>query len=226
MDGNLHLILVLTDGTTIDAGYVGVSSGETPTSYTVRFVDYDGTVLKTEAVPSGKSATAPAAPSRPGYQFTGWDRDYSSVTSDLVVTAQYQKIAAPTILVSNVTAKAGQSIEVPILLLNNPGVAGAKITISYDTALTLRGGVSGDAFAELQYTKPGKYVSPCNFTWDSESGMVTADGTILTLTFDVPANAASGDTFQILCTYRNGDIYDEDLNDVSFEVISGTITVE
>ena len=94
------------------------------------------------------------------------------------------------------------------------------------SALTLRGGVSGDALAELQYTKPGKYVSPCNFTWDSESGMVTADGTILTLTFDVPANAASGDTFQILCTYRNGDIYDEDLNDVSFEVISGTITVE
>lgn len=57
--------------------------------YTVTFVDYDGTVLKTQQVMEGSAATAPANPTRLGYTFTGWDRDFSSVTSDMTVTAQY-----------------------------------------------------------------------------------------------------------------------------------------
>ena len=57
--------------------------------YTVTFVDYDGTVLKTESVAAGSAAHAPADPTRLGYTFTGWDRDFSNVTSNLTVTAQY-----------------------------------------------------------------------------------------------------------------------------------------
>ena len=59
-------------------------------SYTVKFVDYDGTVLKTESVNYKASATAPKdLPSRKGYSFVGWDKDYKSVTSDMMVAAQY-----------------------------------------------------------------------------------------------------------------------------------------
>ena len=59
--------------------------------YTVIFVDWDGTELKTEEVEEGLSATAPADPMRKGYTFTGWDKDFSNVQSDLIVTAQYTK---------------------------------------------------------------------------------------------------------------------------------------
>ena len=58
--------------------------------YTVTFVDYDGTVLKTESVTEGSAAHAPADPVRLGYTFTGWDRDFSNVTSNMTVTAQYR----------------------------------------------------------------------------------------------------------------------------------------
>lgn len=58
-------------------------------THTVTFVDYDGTLLKTETVPDGESATPPKAPARAGYDFIGWDGDYSNVTSDLTLSAQY-----------------------------------------------------------------------------------------------------------------------------------------
>ncbi len=58
--------------------------------YTVSFVDYDGTTeLGSESVYYGEEATAPSNPTRKGYTFTGWDVEYSEVTSDITVTAQY-----------------------------------------------------------------------------------------------------------------------------------------
>ncbi len=57
--------------------------------YTVVFKDYDGTVLKTENVEEGDSATAPNDPSREGYKFIGWNLDFSNVSSDLEVVAKY-----------------------------------------------------------------------------------------------------------------------------------------
>ena len=56
----------------------------------VEFVDWDGTILATMKVPDGEAATAPDAPTREGYTFIGWDKDFSSVTEDMTVTAQYQ----------------------------------------------------------------------------------------------------------------------------------------
>jgi len=63
----------------------------TKASFTVTFVDWDQTTLKTEDVTYGQSAVAPTNPTRDGYIFTGWDMDFSIVTSDLIVTAQYEE---------------------------------------------------------------------------------------------------------------------------------------
>ncbi len=60
--------------------------------YTVAFEDYDGTLLKEETVQYGSDATAPADPTREGYNFTGWDADFTGVTGDLTVNAQYEAV--------------------------------------------------------------------------------------------------------------------------------------
>ena len=57
--------------------------------YTVKFVDHDGTLLKTQKVVSGLPATPPSPPARKDYVFNGWDGNYSQVTGDMTLTAQY-----------------------------------------------------------------------------------------------------------------------------------------
>ena len=43
-----------------------------------------------QTIPAGSAATAPAV-TRSGYTFTGWDKDFSRITADLIVTAQWSK---------------------------------------------------------------------------------------------------------------------------------------
>ena len=60
--------------------------------YTVTFLDWDGTELSKQLLDYATPATVPADPTREGYTFKGWDKDFSNVQSDLIVTAQYEKI--------------------------------------------------------------------------------------------------------------------------------------
>ncbi len=69
----------------------GVQMNDDVTYHTVTFVDWNGAVLSVQQVEEGHAAAAPADPVRPGYTFVGWDVDFSNVTSDLTVTAQYEE---------------------------------------------------------------------------------------------------------------------------------------
>ncbi len=55
----------------------------------VTFKDYDGTILNEQTINYGSSAVAPT-PTREGYTFNGWDKSYSNITADTVITAQYK----------------------------------------------------------------------------------------------------------------------------------------
>ena len=60
--------------------------------FTVTFVDDDGTILKEEKVPSGKSATAPELSEKEGLVFKGWTSSFSVVTEDMYVFADYSYV--------------------------------------------------------------------------------------------------------------------------------------
>ena len=98
-----HLILVLSNENTIDAGFVGTSSGEVSvTKFKVEFVSYDNIIVSTQYVEEGKSAYAPENPVRDGYSFDGWDELFDNISHDLVVNALWKtetnKLEAPTIV--------------------------------------------------------------------------------------------------------------------------------
>ena len=101
-------MLHLNDGTSI-------SLWHTPATYTVTFVDFDGTVLSTQKVIVGLDAVEPEAPERKGYTFVGWNKSFTNITEDTVVTAEYTKneVVIPTgTLRIDVTGGTGFTISV------------------------------------------------------------------------------------------------------------------
>jgi uncharacterized repeat protein (TIGR02543 family) len=59
-------------------------------TFEVVFYDWDNTVLDTQKVKEGSVATAPKNPTREGYDFLGWNKEYTNITEDIEITATYQ----------------------------------------------------------------------------------------------------------------------------------------
>ena len=82
------------------------SCGETDpnyveTTYTITFVDYDNTVIKTVIVTKGEKVILPDDPIRDGYIFIGWDHDLENIESDLTINAKYYQLEEKIVVGSN-----------------------------------------------------------------------------------------------------------------------------
>ena len=155
--------------------------------YTVTFVGQDGKVLKTETVEYGKSATAPEAPAVEGFNFTSWDKEFSNVTEDLTVKAQYTKNIVYTVtfvgqddkVLKTETVEKGKSATAP----DAPAVEGFNFT-GWDTDFS---NVTEDLTVKALYEKDIDY-TPQNLTVVVEE----KDGdTQITLSWDKVEGAVS-----------------------------------
>lgn len=90
---------------TMPAEDVTVTGSYTINKYTVKFVDEDGTVYSSESVDFGSAITAPAAPTKDGFEFTGWTPEVASTVpaNDVTYTATWKEVV--------VDAIAGISVE-------------------------------------------------------------------------------------------------------------------
>ena len=68
-----------------------------PNTYTVTFVDADGTVLQSGLVAYDTVPAQPEAPTKENHVFMGWDKEVVACTGDTVYTATYEPMADPTI---------------------------------------------------------------------------------------------------------------------------------
>lgn len=126
--------------------------------------------------------------------------------------------------VDSATVAVGATVDVNVKISGNPGIGGATFTLAYHEDLTLVDVVSGAAFAELDFTKPGTFASPCNFTWDSEDTEAMTDGVILTLTFKVSDDAEKDLKLNVDISYRSGDIFNNE-KDLVLDIINGNVTI-
>ena len=67
-------------------GNLTVTATYTIKTYTVVFEDNEGNVIKTETVNHGGSATAPADPTKMGYDFAGWNGSLTNITGNITFT--------------------------------------------------------------------------------------------------------------------------------------------
>lgn len=72
--------------TTIKATYVKKQNQK----YTVKFVDRENNLISKATVEKGKSATPPTPPTLTGYKFDKWVGDYTNITSNTTVKAEYK----------------------------------------------------------------------------------------------------------------------------------------
>ncbi len=56
---------------------------------TVKFVDYDNSIIDIQLIDYGSNAIQPNDPSRKNYSFIGWNTTFTNVVADLTVKAQY-----------------------------------------------------------------------------------------------------------------------------------------
>jgi len=156
-----------------------------PATYTVTFKDWDGTVLKTQTVEEGSSATAPDNPTRDGYVFTGWDIDFSNVTSNLTVTAQYAETQYFTVTFKDwngtvlgiQTVEIGKSATAP----SNPTREGYTF-IGWDTDFS---NVTRDLTVTAQYEETVVYdIKVVKYKFDNTLDVIPAFNTGFTYTYE------------------------------------------
>ena len=135
----------------------------------------------------------------------------------------------PTIVIESVTAKAGDTIQVPIKLKNNPGLISAGIKVSYDSnVLELVDKAAGADYPAycFSYSKnltANPYtISFCNAVNDED---YTSED-FATLTFKVKEDAAPGTyPFTVTCNYES-DWYNLTWDAIYFAEDIGAVTVD
>jgi uncharacterized repeat protein (TIGR02543 family) len=134
-----------------------VGSGATPTSgdYLVRFIDFDGTILKEQWVNAGQAATAPTPPTHQYLTFDEWNNDFANIQHDLDVGATYYTTDGKTYLFMRFTNTTGLQ---PAILLNKATTAQMNIDWGDGTGASLSG--SGN----ITITKAAPYAAIGDYT--------------------------------------------------------------
>ena len=123
--------------------------------YKVRFIDFDGTILKTEFVDSGNSATAPTTPTHDLLTFQEWNNEFSVITRDLDVGATYRTTDGKTYLFCRFTTVTGLQ---PTLRLNKSDTQ--EMTINWGDGTSQTTSASGN----VDITKTDAYASIGDYT--------------------------------------------------------------
>ena len=128
-------------------------------AYTVRFFDYDGTILKTEYVLPNGSATAPILPDysvaskyRPALNFQEWNNDFSNITSDLDIGATYIPTDDKTHVFVRLTVVSGKDLS---LYLNKTDTS--TLSIDWGDNITTTHTNNGNFNTSHTYSDYGDY---------------------------------------------------------------------
>ena len=131
----------------------------------------------------------------------------------------------PVLVIDDVKGIAGDYIDVPVRIVNNPGIASFALSISYDsTKLTPVSYTAGDEYSTmLSNMDQNVNSSPLRFQWDNMSDVKT-DGIIFTIRFAVVKGQPSSDS-EITISYNNEDICNFELENINPRIDNGNVAI-
>ena len=137
-------------------------------------------------------------------------------------------IENPTIKIESKSAAVGSTVEVPIMILNNPGIIAIKMRIQYNTDYLRLINAHDEGLLGAGNSLFSNNISAVPYALSWEDGLAadnyTNDGIVATLTFEVLSVPANGKT-EIAVSLDNSSTFNYNLDDVSFETLNGTVTI-
>ena len=191
--------------------------GSTDTTYTTT----DTTRTTTETTHTTTETTRTTTDTT----YTTTDTTDSTTETTVTTTEITVPDGAGVIAVDTVHAAAGSTVEVPIRIRSNPGIAALSLILSYDPAQLRLVGVTDQKLLGTSDFIPGKDLTaiPYNMNWDdlSETNN-TQEGIVAVLKFEVLAESG---TAAVGIRLNQASTYNIDLKDVPFAVISGAVQI-
>lgn len=139
-----------------------------------------------------------------------------------------KKNEVPSIVISSAEVKQGDTVKISVSIVNNPGVLGMSLTLSYDeSVMELVSAENGNAVKDVLDMNHSKTMeSGCVFLWDGEKidSNQIQDGEILNLEFKVLKSAPVGKT-QVLLVSDEGGIVNNNLESLELNIENGFINV-
>ena len=133
------------------------------------------------------------------------------------------------IVVNQAEGKPGDTVDVVIEIINNPGIIATKISLDYDTTqLELQNVYDGGLLGDNTYIFGNDFTEvPYNMIWEDALSRenYTDDGILVTLTFKISESADKSEAF-VSVQLDEGSTFDTDINDVFFNTVDGKVLIQ
>lgn len=150
----------------------------------------------------------------------------SGIAPEVTTAPETSEIIDPTVMVDKVSANPNDDqVTVNISLYNNPGLTAMQMQVYYGDGLTLNS-ISFNPEFGAYVTAPEPFTNPQGITFLSPLAELAIDGIFATLTFDIADDVAQGSVIDVEVVIDQDNTYDEDFNDVNFNVVNGYVGIK
>lgn len=156
------------------------------------------------------------------YTCTACEDSYDVAVENLPNASQLPVLTMP-----HVQAFIGQTVEIPVVLSNNPGMMAMEFTISYDpAALQLVDIINGGLFDNFSWSvgyARSSGSATITLGGPDEIADTTGNGTVVTLVFQIVGESTES---AVSITYLNGNIYSGDTGSVDAVIDNGFVEIK
>ncbi len=149
--------------------------------------------------------------------------DCNATKTQIIATADLA-----TITVGSVKSAKDTTVNVPVVIKNNPGIAMMALTVDYDSSVLTLEGVTDGGILGISMHSPDYENDPYTLYWSNPTATenFTSNGTIATLSFKLKSGAELGKyPITISYDYDSEDIINKDFERIELLTVGGEVEV-